>query len=105
MPIRITINGDFAEDDDDVFFATRRQSWSVIGLAASQNDDSEWLQMLLTHGANANQVRRGDGNCDDYNAGETAIFDAIHANSIRNVDLLIRAGADLNHQDNCGHTP
>ena len=79
-------------------------SWSPIGMAAADKEDSEWLEILLRHGANPNLVWRGVNHWA-LDAGQTAIFAAIRHGSVKNLDLLIHAGADVNHQDNSGETP
>jgi ankyrin repeat protein len=82
-------------------------SRSLIGLASKDENDSEWLEILLNHGANPNLVHPKIGGDDtvDYSAGTTPIFNAIDSRRMRNVDLLVRSGADINHQDNRGNTP
>ena len=82
-------------------------SRSLIGLASRNKDDSEWLEILLKHGANPNLVQPKIGGDDtvDYSAGMTPVFQAIDSGSMKNIDLLINAGADVNHQDNFGNTP
>ena len=82
-----------------------RETQSAIEFAAGLPDDSEWLEMLLKHHANVNHPRRATGNVADVSAGETPIFDAVAATNIENLDMLIRAGADLNHQNRLGNTP
>jgi ankyrin repeat protein len=80
---------------------------SPIACAAGDQSDSEWLEILLKHGANPNLVHPKVGGEDtvDYSAGMTAIFFAIDSGRMKSVDLLIKAGADVNHQDNFGETP
>ncbi len=80
---------------------------SLIGCAAGDMSDSEWLEILLKHGANPNLVRPkiGGENTTDYSEGTTPIFAAIDSRRMKNLDLLIKAGADVNHQDNFGNTP
>jgi ankyrin repeat protein len=80
--------------------------WLAIGEAAGDAYDSQWLEMLLANGANPNVVEPKSGECDrDDRAGTTPIFDAIDSGRVENVDLLIKAGADVNHQDNRGNSP
>jgi hypothetical protein len=69
--------------------------------------DSEWLKLLLKYGANPNQVYPGgsDKYTVDICAGWTPIFNAIGNGNMTGVDLLIQAGADINHQDNQGNSP
>ena len=83
------------------------RSVSPIVLAAGDMNDSEWLEILLKHGANPNLVlpKYGGENTTDYSAGMTPIFDAIDSRRMKNLDLLIKAGTDVNHQDNFGNTP
>ena len=96
---------DDANSPDDESFNVKRESRSAIELAAGWPDDSQWLEMLLKHHANVNHVRRGERNVIDFNAGATPLFDAIAASNMKNLDLLIRAGADVNHRNSVGNTP
>jgi ankyrin repeat protein len=85
----------------------RPAPWLPIRDAAADPHDSWWLQMLLSHGANPNvvQPKRGGDDTTDYSAGTTPLFSAIDSGRLENVDLLLKAGADVNHQDNHGETP
>jgi hypothetical protein len=81
---------------------------SLIGIAASKSDDSQWLRILLKHNANPNVVypKRGDDGTLDFSEGTTPLYDAIDSERMENVELLIHAGADVNHQESrCGGTP
>jgi hypothetical protein len=75
--------------------------------AAADRHDSWWLETLLAHGANPNlvQPKRGGDDTLDYSAGTTPLFSALESGRVENLDLLIKAGADLNHQDNRGNCP
>ena len=90
--------------DRDYAFAVGR---TLIGIAARNSDDSQWLRILLKHSANPNLVgpKWGDRCTVDYSAGMTPLFDAIDSDRAENLDLLIEAGANVNHQDNFGNTP
>jgi uncharacterized protein len=89
------------------FMLPEMEGRSLIGIAARNSSDSDWLRTLLKHGANPNLVcpKWGDQGDVDFSAGTTPLFDAIDSGCIENVDLLIQAGADINHQDNFGNTP
>ncbi len=75
---------------------------SPISLAARVEDDTQWLEMVLQHGANPNLVNPTD---EILSGKRTPIFNAIGSRNIANLKLLIDAGADLNHQDGNGNTP
>lgn len=70
---------------------------SPLSLAAKWSASMEFLKLALEHG--------GDPNLVNPNDGETPIFNAIGYRCDKNVELLIEAGADLNHQGNSGGTP
>jgi ankyrin repeat protein len=82
-------------------------SRSLIGIAAANPTDSEWLLILLKQSANPNLVYPKIGNDDvtDLGAGMTPLFNAVQSGRTENVDLLLRYGAQINHQDNGGVTP
>lgn len=64
----------------------------------AQSEDPYFMKLALTHGANPNLV--------EPRSGETPMFvAAANPYGKANVPLLIKAGADLNHQDNDGQTP
>lgn len=73
-----------------------RDGYSPIGFASGLKD-SWFLETLLKHGA--------DVNLRDRREWATPIFQAVLGLSERNIDILIRAGADINAQDNAGDTP
>jgi uncharacterized protein len=74
---------------------------SVVSLAAKIEDDSEWLELALKHGGNPDVVDPTDVICKN----QTPLFNANYAHNLKNVELLIAAGANVNHQDACGETP
>ncbi len=71
---------------------------SATSLAAGLFDDSESLAAILKHGGDPNIVQRtttlSDGTI--VHANTTPVYDAITARNVRNVELLIDAGADVN---------
>lgn len=86
---------------------------SVVSLAARLAGDSEWLEMALRHGADPNVLNTTpplpviDHPDPTFQAviNPTPVFDAILSGSRENLDLLIKAGADLNYRDDTGNTP
>lgn len=75
---------------------------SIISLAACEEEDSGWLRMVLAHGGDPNLANPTD---DYLQGGKTPIFAAIHSRSKQNLDMLIDAGADINHASSFGTTP
>jgi hypothetical protein len=71
---------------------------SVTSYSAGTPLDTYWLEMALKHGGNPNLVNASDDN-------NTPIIDAIRSHKKKNLDLIIKAGADINHQDSTGNTP
>jgi len=69
----------------------------VTGLAA-QGKDIYWLEQAIAHGADVNLKSELDWS-------KTAIFLAISGLYEANIDLLIKAGADLDSLSKSGHTP
>lgn len=63
---------------------------SAMSIAASSVIDSFFLEAALKHGGNPNLVEPRDKT--------TPIYKAIMSGKIKNLDLLIAAGADLNHK-------
>lgn len=64
----------------------------------AQSEDPHFMKLALAHGANPNLV--------EPRSGETPIFvAAANPYGKANVPLLIKAGADLNHQGKNGETP
>jgi len=79
------------EEDD-----ARRKPLSVMGLAAIA-EKPDYLRYALMHG--------GD---PDFSAGygnRTILYQAILNRRFQNVQLLVEAGANINHQDIGGNTP
>jgi ankyrin repeat protein len=75
---------------------------SVTSIAAANRENSDWLEMALAHGANPNLVNPSDG----ITARKTPLFDSIDGEgSLKNLELLIKAGADLNARDKFQRTP
>jgi ankyrin repeat protein len=73
---------------------------TVTKATAGIGNSSEWLEMALQHGGDPNLVTS-----ITPKDTETPIFAAIESRRKQNLDLLIKAGADLNHQDHRGTTP
>ena len=70
--------------------------------------DGPWLELALKHGGDPNALNVGN----QYLPNSTPLFYAIYHKNlfidpwrVRNVDLLISAGANINHQDAEGGTP
>lgn len=76
---------------------------SVMCAAAEDAEATEWLKILLKNGGRVNHVRPKDDG--DVWGGTTPIWFAILSRQPKNVELLVRASADLNHQDQDGETP
>ena len=75
---------------------------TVTDIVARDETDSQWLELVLKHG--------GDPNVATTDDRDTPIVSVIYYCSIgpgkdKNLELLIKAGADLNHQDVEGWTP
>ncbi len=73
---------------------------SMTHLVSGIMEDSDWLEMVLKNGGDPN-VKSPAANFGQ----DTPIFEAINANNLKNVKLLIQSGADINHQDTSGGTP
>ncbi|MDP0501392.1 MAG: ankyrin repeat domain-containing protein [Verrucomicrobiota bacterium JB022] len=69
----------------------------ILTEVAAIAEDSDYLRLLLEHGANPDQ-KTGS-------IGRTLIYDAIMHGRRENVRLLAEAGANLNNQDGNGQTP
>lgn len=82
--------------------AQDRKGNSAISLAASDKEDSEWLKMVLKHGGNPNLVDEIDSL--DFLRGATPLSNAAESKNLENVELLIQAKANLDHQDQAGMT-
>jgi uncharacterized protein len=89
---------------------------SVTSTAAECGNDSDWLTLVLKHGANPNLLRHrgittftkqedGSWKKEFTLLGPTPIFDAIDSCRRDHVDWLIKAGAKINFQDGYGDTP
>ena len=74
---------------------------SVMSLACLAKDDSDWLKMVLKHKGNPNLVDP----VAIIGGDETPLFHAVDGRNIKNMELLIEAGANLNHQDKSNYTP
>lgn len=106
-------------NDRRMTFPGGQPRWSIVHLAAGDEWNTEWLEALLKHGANPNLVYPGnsDINGDDLCAGWSPLFEAINAADnarfthppapigVKNIDLLINAGANINHQASDGDSP
>lgn len=75
---------------------------SVTSLSALSVDDSDWLKMVLEHGADVDLVDTRDD--IEFFRNRTPIFSAVRSGNITNLRMLIDAGADLDHQDASGST-
>jgi hypothetical protein len=78
------------------------KKWPLVDIVAGFSFDPEWLELALKHG--------GDPNIDNGQVGipegnETPLFRAVRSRKISNVDLLIKAKANLDHQKFNGDTP
>jgi ankyrin repeat protein len=73
----------------------------LVDIAARNGEDSEWLELLLKYKADPN-VAYGR---DRHMALNSGIYYATGEGQKRNLELLIHAGADLNHLDDFGSTP
>ena len=74
---------------------------SIMHATAYREHDSKWLELALKYGGKTEVLTQKGMVCKH----ETPLFKAISARNIKNVKLLIKAGANLNHQDTCGSTP
>ena len=74
----------------------------IIEIAAGDGKDFQWLQLCLEHGGDPNVVNQLNG---IPHGRQTPIYRAISSGQKKNVDLLIAAGADLEHRDYNGATP
>jgi uncharacterized protein len=73
---------------------------SVTSYAAAAANDSEWLEVILKHGANPNLVNSKRG----VFPGQTPLWDAIRSRKMKHLNVLIQAGVDVNHRDQGGET-
>jgi len=69
----------------------------ILTMVAAIAEDSDYLRLLLEHGANPDQ--------ETGSIGKTLLYSAIMHGRRENVRLLVEAGADLNNQDGNGQTP
>lgn len=74
----------------------RAKRQSPLSLAV-RLEKPQYLQTLLKHGGDPNQV--------PYDDGSTLLFYAIVPRRLENAKLLLENGADVNHQANFGDTP
>ena len=78
---------------------------TIIHAAAKVKDDSEWLELVLNHGGDPDAETITDIislGCPE----KTPLYIVIReGGSLKNVELLIKAGANVDHRDACGHTP
>ena len=87
-----------ADPDRPLTGASAALGYSVAHIAARVTDDPYWSETVLKHGGNRNIVAPS-------HFGNTQIFDAIQRKNRAALDGLIRAGADLNHQNEFGSPP
>jgi uncharacterized protein len=74
-----------------------REEWATPLTLAVKFEETRYLKALLEHGANPNLIVNA--------VGQTAIFTAALHKRLRNIELLIANGADVNHRSQFGHTP
>jgi len=78
---------------------------SVTTIAACCPTDSFWLEAVLKHGGETNLVE-SEGDINHPNSVMFPIHRAVDSRRVENLDLLIRAGADLNSKaSSFGSTP
>ena len=86
-----------------------REHPSIVHLVAGADKDSDWLRLVLEHGGDPNSpgfpVPPGGDHLDAIMKEKTPIFDAIESRRKESLDLLIKAGADIDHADATGETP
>ncbi|QDT00589.1 ankyrin repeat domain-containing protein [Adhaeretor mobilis] len=75
---------------------------SALNLAAELSEEY-WLKALLEHGADPDLENTGIP--FESFTGQTPIYYAISKEQVKNVKLLIKAGANVNHQDIYERTP
>ena len=68
---------------------------------SAEEEDSFWLSKALEHGGNANVVNEGNG----HYPNSTPLFYAIYKERVKNVMVLVKAGADVNHRNGHGVAP
>jgi ankyrin repeat protein len=89
------------EKGADPNFKTKKKAWNNHGSSIMQfaalSEDPEYLLLALQH--------KGNPNAPDSLLGKTILFTAIRNHRPENVKILVRAGADINHQDKAGFTP
>jgi hypothetical protein len=61
---------------------------------AAENEDPEWLKDALAHRGDPNLVNVGNR----FYPGQTPLFDAVNRGRVENMRLLVKAGANVNHQ-------
>jgi ankyrin repeat protein len=69
---------------------------SVMSMTAASPQDIYWLETVLQHGGNPNLVHRS--------SRSTPLFDAVSSRKKENLQLIIKAGADLNWRQYDGDT-
>ena len=74
---------------------------SATSISASATNDSYWLETILKHGGNPNLINPNGF----VHKNTTPIFNAIDSRRVGHLDLLILAGANLDHQNDGGYTP
>lgn len=82
-----------------------RMVWNsvpLISITAKNDTDSDWLESALKHKGDPNIVNSVAG---IPNGKETPIFNAVRSRNKKNLELLIKAGADLNHRKYNDNTP
>lgn len=79
----------------------------ILEIVASNENDSEWLELALKHSGNPNVSNARRNKIGDHyiDGKETPIFEAIENRSQHNVELLLQFGADVDARNIAEMTP